>query len=216
VWHEAADTRVFRPIATEESWGDVVWIGNWGDGERTAELRTFLVEPISVLGVRARIYGVRYPDDALEILRERGIEYRGWLPNYEVPHVFGRYRATVHVPRRPYATALPGVPTIRVFEALACGIPLVTAPWSDVEDLFSPGADYLVASDTVAMRRHLRHLLHDVDLARAVADHGLATIHARHTCAHRVDELLRIVGALGGVVTTPAVTNDRATPRVNV
>ena len=40
--------------------------------------------------------------------------------------MFARYRVTVHVPRRPYVAALPGIPTIRPFEALACGIPLVS------------------------------------------------------------------------------------------
>ena len=40
----------------------------------------------------------------------------------------GRFKATVHVPRRPYVKALPGIPTIRVFEALACGIPLDLFP----------------------------------------------------------------------------------------
>jgi spore maturation protein CgeB len=43
--------------------------------------------------------------------------------------------------------ALPGIPTIRVFEALACGIPLVSAPWDDAEGLFRPGEDFLVARD---------------------------------------------------------------------
>ena len=37
-WHEAADTRVFHPIPHQECEGDLVWVGNWGDGERTAEL----------------------------------------------------------------------------------------------------------------------------------------------------------------------------------
>ena len=63
---------------------------------------------------------------------------------------------TVHVPRRPYARMLPGIPTIRMFEALACGVPLVSAPWDDREHLFTPGEDYLVARDGVGMRRHLR------------------------------------------------------------
>ena len=56
-----------------------------------------------------------------------------------MPEVFARFRVTVHVPRRPYVEALPGIPTIRVFEALACGIPLVCAPWDDAEGLFTPG-----------------------------------------------------------------------------
>ena len=67
-----------------------------------------------------------------------------------------RALATVHVPRRYYATILPGIPTIRVFEALACGIPLVSAPWDDAEQLFRPGEDYLVAADGAEMTAHLR------------------------------------------------------------
>src|SRR6185437_7334892 len=94
-------------------------------------------------------------------LARSGIAYRGYLPNYRVPEVFARHRVTVHVPRRPYAAALPGIPTIRVFEALACGIPLISAPWSDVEGLLTPGADFLVARDGAAMRRHLSAVLAD-------------------------------------------------------
>jgi spore maturation protein CgeB len=191
-WHEAADTSLFRPVPTRERDGDLVWVGNWGDDERTAELREFLIEPVAALGLRARIYGVRYPEEGRRALAEAGIGYGGWLPNYEVPAVFGRYRMTVHVPRRPYLESLPGIPTIRVFEALACGIPLVTAPWEDLEGLFTPGADYLVARDGGEMREHLRAIRADAGLARELASHGLRTIQARHTCAHRVKELLAI------------------------
>lgn len=195
VWHEAADTRVFRPLAAERA-GDLVWIGNWGDEERAAELVEFLIAPVRELGLRARIHGVRYPDHARRALADAGIEYRGWIANHRAPETFARFAVTVHVPRRPYVRALPGIPTIRVFEALACGIPLVSAPWDDVEGLFTPGADYVVARNGAAMARHLRDLLHDRDYARAVAEHGLLTIHERHTCAHRVDELLGIVAEL--------------------
>jgi spore maturation protein CgeB len=195
-WHEAADMRVFHPIKGERREGDLVWIGNWGDDERAAELDEFLLQPVSALRLRARIHGVRYPDDAKQQLAEAGIEYAGWLPNYEAPTVFARFRVTVHIPRRPYVAALPGIPTIRVFEALACGIPLVCAPWSDVEALFTPGEDFLVARNGAEMRRHLREVLHDDALATALAQRGRATIRARHTCAHRVDELLNIYAEL--------------------
>jgi spore maturation protein CgeB len=195
-WHEAADVRRFRPMPGETREGDLVWIGNWGDDEREAELEEFLLEPVQALGLAAKVHGVRYPAHALERLRAAGIAYGGWLPNHEAPAVFARYGVTVHVPRRPYVKALPGIPTIRVFEALACGIPLVSAPWDDAEALFSPGRDYLVADDGLAMRRHLHDVLHDHDLASTLAQHGRATILARHTCAHRVDELLAIHAAL--------------------
>ncbi|MCU1233255.1 MAG: hypothetical protein JWP63_1222 [Candidatus Solibacter sp.] len=196
-WHEAADIRVFRPRANAQQAGDLVWIGNWADDERSEELREFLIEPVKALKLKARVYGVRYPRHALEALADAGIEYGGWLPNYRVPEVFAQYRVTVHIPRRPYARALPGIPTIRPFEALACGIPMVSAPWDDSEQLFQPGLDFLTARNGAEMTASLRRILSDATLARELAAHGLATIRARHTCAHRADELLAIAASVG-------------------
>jgi spore maturation protein CgeB len=196
VWHEAADVRRFHPLAEQTCEGDVVWIGNWGDEERSAELQEFLIDPIAALALRAKIYGVRYPEEALRALQAARIEYGGWLPNQRVPGVFARYGCTVHVPRRAYVEALSGVPTIRMFEALACGIPLLSAPWNDAEKLFRPGTDYLVARDGEQMRQHMRDVLFDRELADSLARHGLQTILERHTCAHRVDQLLQIMRGL--------------------
>ena len=196
VWHEAADTRLFRPPVTEQPRTGAVWIGNWGDGERTAELETFLFSPAAASGLSLDVYGVRYPEPALAMLARHGARYRGWLPNAQAPAVFARHKMTVHVPRRFYATALPGIPTIRVFEALACGIPLVSAPWQDTEGLFTPGDDFLTARDGEEMRQHLAALDAEPSRAAALAARGLATIRARHSCAHRVDELLGILDRL--------------------
>jgi spore maturation protein CgeB len=195
-WHEAADPRVFHPIANQPAEGDLVWIGNWGDDERTRELREFLLDPIKALNLRAVVHGVRYPEHARIALKDAGVEYRGWLANFQAPQVFARFGMTVHVPRRPYVEALAGIPTIRVFEALACGIPLVCSPWNDVEGLFEPGRDYLTAQDGAQMTRQLRRLKNEPDFARQLAARGLKTILARHTCAHRVDELLGIISEL--------------------
>lgn len=197
VWtfHEAADTRVFRPILGLEKTGDLVWIGNWGDDERSAELREFLIQPVHDLRLRATIHGVRYPEQAIRELNDAGIAYKGWLPNYRAPEMFAQYRFTVHVPRRPYAEALAGVPTIRVFEALACGIPLISAPWWDSEGLFGPGS-YLTARDGNEMREQMRAVLNDTALAQELASKGLEAIEQRHTCAHRVTELMDIYAAI--------------------
>jgi spore maturation protein CgeB len=191
-FHEAADTRVFRPLDREPE-GDLLWIGNWGDEERTSELRQFLLEPVERLGLRARVYGVRYPDSALRELQQAGIAYGGYLPNPSVPEVFARYRLTVHIPRRPYAQALPGIPTIRPFEAMACGIPLVSAPWSDEEGLFTAGRDYLVARDGREMTRLIRRVLDEPKLAKQLRTRGRDTVLRAHTCSHRVEQLLSIV-----------------------
>jgi spore maturation protein CgeB len=193
-WHEAADTRVFFPRAATETSGDLVWIGNWGDDERAEELREFLIRPVQRLGLKACVHGVRYPDYALKELAAAGIEFGGWLPNYRVPEVFAKYRVTVHVPRRPYVKALPGIPTIRPFEALACGIPLISAPWKDCEGLFRPGVDFLFAKHEDEMVSQLQAVLTDTGLAASLVTHGLETIKGRHTCSHRIDELLAITG----------------------
>jgi spore maturation protein CgeB len=95
-----------------------------------------------------------------------------------------------------YAEQLHGIPTIRMFEALACGIPLISAPWYDDEHLFRPGVDYLVATDGAQMERDLKAVLNEPDLASSLVRHGLETIRSRHSCAHRVDELLTILQSL--------------------
>jgi spore maturation protein CgeB len=197
-WHEAADTRVFHPHPGLDANADLVWVGNWGDDERSSELREFLLEPARKLRLSGSIHGVRYPLGARLRIRWSGLGYRGWVANHRVPEVFARHRMTVHVPRRPYTEALPGIPTIRVFEALACGIPLICAPWEDAEDLFRPGEDYLVARDGGTMARAMRDVLRDRELAASLRTHGLQTVAARHTCAHRVDELLAIHAQLDG------------------
>ena len=207
-WHEAADCRLFRPHPEIEKSSDLIWIGNWGDDERSAEIGSFLIEPARALGIRATVRGVRYPETALAELDAAGIAYGGWIANADVPRAFAEHRVTVHIPRRPYVQSLPGIPTIRMFEALACGIPLVSAPWDDAEGLFRPGTDFLFARDGDEMQDRLRDVLNDADLARSLAEAGIETIRARHTCAHRVDQLFSILAGCGTsrVAGQPAIT----------
>jgi len=196
-WHEAADTRIFRPLPGSEKKGDLVWIGNWGDDERTTEYIEFLLEPVQALKLNARAYGVRYPREGIELLKAAGMEYCGRLANYKVPQVYAQFAVTLHIPRRPYAERLPGIPTIRPFEALACGMALVSAPWKDIEGLFSPGEDFLMARNGREMKEYLALLINEPEVRRRLGEHGRRTILNRHTCAHRVQELMSIYRELG-------------------
>lgn len=195
-WHEAADTNLFKPVKNITTQGDLVWVGNWGDDERTEEIIEFLIEPVYKLGLKAKMYGVRYPDDAKRLLKNAGIEYEGYLPSYDVPEVYSKYRFTIHIPRRSYAVELPGIPTIRPFEAMACGIPLISAPWQDTENLFRTGVDFLMVQDGKEMMEAMDMLLNDKDKADSQIRNGLETIRNYHTCAHRVDELMEIYKTL--------------------
>lgn len=212
-WHEAADTDYFHPRPYRGRSGDLAWIGNWGDDERAQELREFLLDPVQQLGLEATVYGVRYPAEALAELQRANIRYAGWLPNHRVPQTLAGYRLALHVPRRPYATQLPGIPTIRVFETLACAAPLISAPWDDAEHLFTPGEDYLVATDGAEMTRQMERLLHDPDEATRIAQRGRSTVLARHTCAHRVDELFEICRSLRHGERPARVAAPRRRPR---
>jgi len=194
--HEAADVPHFHPLDRPDDC-DVVWIGNWGDDERSDELRDYWVDSARALpDLRWLAYGTRYPADALREIEAAGIRFGGWAPSLEVPELFARARLTLHIPRRLYVERLPGIPTIRIFEALACGVPLICTPWRDAEALFRPG-DYATVDSPAAMRDAIRRLAADEDARMRQAERGLETILARHTCDHRANELLEIHAGLG-------------------
>ncbi len=200
VWtfHEAADVSVFYPISRPKK-NDVIWIGNWGDEERSGELGEFLVAPGAKLAAERRhvvVRGVRYPNEARETLRRAGIEYAGYLPNLDAPELYAASRLALHVPRRQYANGLSGVPTIRVFEVMACGVPLLCAPWTDSEALFRAGEDYLVAKSGREMLAIERELLKDESARQALANRGLETVRRHHTCRHRAEQLMEICGEI--------------------
>ncbi len=209
-WHEAADTRLFKPGPRVPKTADLVWIGNWGDDESTLEISEYFVEPVKQLGLSATVHGVRYPPHAVRTLARVGIAYEGWLANADVPACFAKHRMTVHIPRRPYVERLPGIPTIRMFEALACAIPLVSAPWIDAESLFRPGVDFLFAGNGQEMRACLDAISNDEALARSLSTHGMETVCARHTCMHRVEELCEILALCGSEKVRKQLERDEA------
>lgn len=197
-WHEAADTRVFHPLPGVEPEADLIWIGNWGDGERGEELRTFLLRPARHARLRGSIYGADLPRSAKLRIAFSHLHHRGQVADQRVPELFARHRLTVNVPRRPDVEALPGTPTAGFFEAMACGIPLISAPWDDCEGLFRTEQDYLIARDCAEMREAMEAIVEYPELAEKLRASGLETIRARHTCAHRADELLAIDAELRG------------------
>lgn len=202
VWtlHEAADTSVFHPLPQIEREKELVWIGNWGEGERSQEIHDFLLTPAAELLrsaylERATIYGVRYPPEGLAALAEAGVRYGGYHPNLQAPQTYARAALTVHIPRQQYSLVMTGIPTIRVFEALACGIPLISAPWLDTEQLFRPG-DFLWAHSTAEMKEAMNTLLNSPAAAQDQAGRGLEAVLAKHTCNHRARELADICGEM--------------------
>lgn len=197
-WHEAVDTRVFHPLPAIEPEADLVWVGDWGEGARRRELRNFLLCPARSARLHGHLYGDGYPASDRLRIRLSGLRYCGSKLDDRVPELFARHRLTVHVPSGGREGAPPDAPTSYFFEALACGIPLVSAPWDDAEGLFRPEQDYLLARDCAEMREAMQAILEFPEFAAQLRESGLETIRARHTCAHRADELLAIDAELRG------------------
>ncbi|MGE5619115.1 MAG: glycosyltransferase [Sphingomonadaceae bacterium] len=198
LFHEGADTDLFRPLDRPKS-RDVVFVGNWGDEDRNHTTWQFFIEQsMAMPELTFALFGVRYPPEVLDALRVAGVEWGNWLPNYAAPEVYATSKITVHIPRKEYVEALRGTPTIRVFEALACGIPLISAGWRDDSGLFQEGADYLAVDTPAQMKEALIWLAHDEEARRRIGSRGRDTVLARHTCRHRADELVQIVGRLRG------------------
>jgi spore maturation protein CgeB len=195
VLHEAADVTVFAPLDVPKT-TDVVFVGNYGDGDRSDELEDYVFAPrLSLPRLEYAVYGVRYPEQVVARLNNGlDIDYRGWLPNAVVPSVYSAARVVLHVPRRQYVELLPGTPTIRMFEALACGACLISLPWDDTDHLFEAGADYAVAHSPNEMRELIAEFCANDAARMALGRHGRQTILDRHTCGHRAEQLLEIVG----------------------
>lgn len=196
VYHEGADTDLFKPLSRFKSC-DVMFVGNWGDEDRNDSTWKFFIEPsrrLPELGFA--LFGVRYPPEVLAAIRQAGIGFGGWLPNYLAPEAYAISNTTVHIPRKEYLEALRGTPTIRVFEALACGVPLVSAGWRDDSGLFQEGVDFLAVDTPSQMVEALRWLAADPEAGRAIGCRGLKTVLERHTCFHRARELVKIIDGL--------------------
>jgi spore maturation protein CgeB len=194
VMHEAADTTVFAPRDLPKR-DDVVFVGNYGDGDRDREIEEYVLGPRQALPkLRYAIYGVRYPAAVLARLRNGlDVDFRGRLANVEVPRVYSGAKVVLHIPRRQYVELLPGTPTIRVFEALASGACLVSLPWPDTDGLFSAGRDYVVARSAEEMCELVSWLCQNAAAREELGRHGRQTIVARHTCDHRAEQLLHIL-----------------------
>ena len=82
-------------------------------------------------------------------------------------------------------------PSVRLFEAAACGTPVVSDPWDGLESLFEPGREIVVAADADDVVEALAR-----SDGRAIGARARRRVLEEHTAARRVEELERYVGRL--------------------
>ena len=198
VWHEAADTRLFRPPEREGPREGLVWIGNWGDDERSAELESFLLRPARTACLPLDIHGVRYPDHALRTL-ERSTA-RATAAGCRTPARRRSSPATSPPSTCRAASTWTCCPASR---PSACSRRWPAASPSSPRPGATPRGCSARARTTwwraneAEMARHMAAIRDDAGLRRTLVANGLAAIRARHSCAHRAEELLGILRGLG-------------------
>ena len=183
----SVDPDVHRPVEARERYrADLSYIGTYAD-DRQAMLNALFLEPARRLPERRfLIAGAQYPPAF------------SWLPNLffvrhiappDHPALYSSSRLTLNVTRRAMAQA-GHCPSGRLFEAAACGTPIVTDYWEGLESFFQPGEEILVARRTTDVLAALE--LSDDQLAR-IATRARRRALEEHCAARRARQLEAIL-----------------------
>lgn len=185
----SVDPAVHRPVpALERYQADFSYLGTYAEDRQTA-LEALFLEPARLLpGQRFVIGGSLYPPF---FPWKENILHLHHVPPVEHPAFFCSSRLTLNVTR--WAMAQMGYcPSGRLFEAAACGAPLLSDWWEGLEQFFEPGREILIGRRTEDVLTALRAPPEELSrLARAARERTLG----QHTAEHRAAELEAILTA---------------------
>jgi spore maturation protein CgeB len=177
----AVDPEAYAPLAVAPD-GLLGYLGTYSD-DRQPGLERLLLEPARALPeARFVVAGPSYP----ETIR--------WPPNVDrVEHLepahhaafYASCRFTLNVTRAEMRAA-GWSPSVRLFEAAACGAPIISDRWPGLDEVFVPGREILLADDTADVLAHLRL---PEEERRALAGRARARVLAEHTAARRAEQL---------------------------
>ena len=177
------DPQVHRRVPSAAHYtADLSYLGTYA-ADRQAALEALFIEPARRLPQRDfLIGGAQYPADFPWTANIRFVRH---LPPAEHPSFFSSSRLTLSVTRR--AMAENGwCPSGRLFEAAACGTPVLSDAWDGLDEFFAPGREILIARTTEEAVAALE--LGDDELGR-IARAARERVLASHTSAHRAREL---------------------------
>lgn len=192
----SVDPDLYPVLGGEKRW-DLSYLGTYSD-DRQPKLERLLVEPARrAPHLRFVVAGPQYPDDI------------AWPANVErIDHVspddhaafYAASRFTLNVTRADMVRA-GFSPSVRLFEAAACGTPILSDVWDGIETLFAPDREILLAETPESILDALSNL---PDPSRAkLAEAARLRVLAEHTAAHRADELetylAQAMARLGGI-----------------
>ena len=138
------DSDIHRPVPSQPHYrADLSYLGTYSD-DRQRGLEALFVEPARARqDLRFLIGGAQYPDD---FPWSPNIYFVRHLPPSEHAPFFASSRLTLNVTRRAMAE-MGWCPSGRLFEATACGVPLLSDDWPGIDEFFMPGREILIARD---------------------------------------------------------------------
>jgi spore maturation protein CgeB len=181
-FHCLVDPDAYPPLDVPLRW-DLGYLGTYSD-DRQPQLDALLLEPARRRpDLRFVVAGPQYPDTVDWPANVERIEH---LPPSEHPAFYAAQRLTLNVTRadmRAYGWS----PSVRLFEAAACAVPVVSDTWDGLGTFFKPGEELYEAASADDVLRVLDGL--DDATRRAVGERARARVLGEHTAAHRVAAL---------------------------
>jgi spore maturation protein CgeB len=178
----SVDPDYYRPLDLPAVW-DLGYLGTYS-ADRQPTLNRLLIE-----AARQRPEGkfvVAGPQYPAEIPWPQNVERIEHVPPGEHAEFYNRQRYTLNVTRADMIRAGYS-PSVRLFEAAACGTPIISDAWPGLDEFFEPGKDLLVASNAEETASYL-HAFSE-EQRQAIGQHARHRVLARHTSAHRAAEL---------------------------
>jgi len=120
------------------------------------------------------------------VIRQANVDYRPHLPPADHRAFYNSQRYTLNLTRADMIAA-GWSPSVRLFEAAACGTPIISDRWNGIETLLAPGREIVLADRTEDVLHVLQHTGEDERLR--MAERARERILADHTAAHRALEL---------------------------
>src|SRR5205085_9231640 len=167
------------------------YLGTYSD-DRQPALGKLLIEPARQWSKgKYVVAGPQYPDG--EIAWPRYVNRIEHLPPSDHRAFYTSQRFALNVTRREMVRA-GWSPSVRLFEAAACGVPIISDSWSGLESIFKPGREILIATSTEDVMTALHDLPEDERIA--IGARARARVLRDHTAAHPARELEEYVAAV--------------------
>lgn len=188
----AVDPDLHTPAAAREEFrSDLSYLGTYAADRQPALQELLVTAAVQRPDLRYAIGGAQYPQD---FPWTPNIFFVSHLPPSLHPAFFCSSRMTLNVTRRAMAD-YGFCPSGRLFEAAACGTPILTDWWEGLDTFFKPGREILRVNTAADVLRALE--LPDSELAKIAAAARERTL-SEHTACHRVEQLQAICERIAG------------------